>query len=123
VRLSSAPITKSVRDLKKDPQSTNGAPVLPRPAVREDCLCNPRPCPWVGCKHHLYLDVAKNGSIKFNFPNLSPLDLKETCSLDISDRGETTLDKVGNLMNLSRERIRQIEVKLLMNLKNRIHRD
>jgi hypothetical protein len=32
-----------------------------------DCMDRPRPCPWVGCKHHLLLDVNENtGSITLN---------------------------------------------------------
>src|SRR6185436_15449349 len=29
----------------------------PRPQTRKDCKDAQRPCPWVSCKHHLYLDV------------------------------------------------------------------
>lgn len=32
-----------------------------------DCIDRPRPCPWVGCKHHLLLDVNEaTGSITLN---------------------------------------------------------
>jgi hypothetical protein len=37
--------------------------------------------------------------------------MSETCALDIADRGGTTLEEVGAIMNLTRERIRQVEVK------------
>ena len=84
-----------------------------RPATREDCLNGPRPCPFVGCKHHLYLDVSRHGSIKVNFPDLEPWELAESCALDVADRGGLTLDEVGVVMNLTRERIRQVEVKAL----------
>jgi hypothetical protein len=28
-----------------------------RPRTRAECKDEPRPCPWVACKHHLYLDI------------------------------------------------------------------
>jgi hypothetical protein len=88
-----------------------------RPAVREDCANSARPCPFVSCKHHLYLDVsAKTGAIKLNFPDLEVWEMSETCALDIADRGGTTLEEVGAIMNLTRERIRQVEVKGLAKL-------
>lgn len=31
---------------------------IPRPRTRGDCLAEARPCPWVGCSHHLLLEVA-----------------------------------------------------------------
>ena len=76
-----------------------------------------RPCPFVSCKHHLYLDVsAKTGAIKLNFPDLEVWEMNETCALDVADRGGTTLEEVGAIMNLTRERIRQVEVKGLAKL-------
>ncbi len=76
-----------------------------------------RPCPFVSCKHHLYLDVSpRTGAIKLNFPDLEVWEMKETCALDIADRGGTTLEDVGAIMNLTRERIRQVEVRALAKL-------
>lgn len=85
---------------------------IERPVVRADCGNGARPCPFVSCKHHLYLDVsARTGAIKLNFPDLEVWEMTETCALDIADRGGTTLEEVGAIMNLTRERIRQVEVK------------
>lgn len=82
-----------------------------RPKRRADCVGGPRPCPWVGCKYHLYLDInPRTGSIKLNFPDVKPWDLVHSCVLDIADRGPVTLEDVGRIMNLTRERIRQLEV-------------
>ncbi|MCX6733338.1 MAG: hypothetical protein NTX63_00825 [Candidatus Peregrinibacteria bacterium] len=92
-----------------------------RPRHRGDCADergNPReemrPCPFVSCSQHLYLDVnPTTGSIKLNFPDI-PADemhlMAETCALDVAGRGNITLEEVGALMNLTRERVRQIEV-------------
>lgn len=81
-----------------------------RPRTRAECCNGPRPCPWVACRHHLYLDVDPElGSIKLNFPDIEPDEMVETCSLDVAERGPQILDVVGALMNLTRERGRQIE--------------
>ena len=88
-----------------------------KPKTRVECSNGERPCPFVSCKHHLYLDVsAKTGAIKLNFPDLEVWEMTETCALDVADRGGTTLEEVGAIMNLTRERIRQVEVKGLAKL-------
>ena len=69
-----------------------------------------RPCPYAACKYHLYIDVHPvRGSIKINFPDLEVWEMEETCALDIADRGGITLEEVGQIMNLTRERVRQLE--------------
>lgn len=65
-----------------------------RPRTRAACVNGPRPCPWVSCRHHLEHE-------------------DESCSLDVADQGEHTLAEVGELLGLTRERIRQIELKAL----------
>lgn len=88
-----------------------------KPRSREECLEGPRPCPFVSCKHHLFIDVSpRTGAIKLNFPDLEVWDMGESCALDVADRGGTTLEDVGAIMNLTRERIRQVEVKALAKL-------
>jgi hypothetical protein len=91
---------------------------IPRPGTRAECKAEARPCPWVACKYHLYLDVNPDtGSIKINFPDLEPWELTETCALDVADRSGITLEEVGEIMNLTRERIRQVEVRGLLKLR------
>tara|TARA_R110002096_G_scaffold434832_5_gene658229 strand:+ start:31183 stop:31812 length:630 start_codon:yes stop_codon:yes gene_type:complete len=91
---------------------------IPRPKTRAECQGDTGPCPWVACKHHLYLDVnPETGSIKINFPDLEPWELKHTCALEIADRNGITLEDVGEIMNLTRERIRQVEVRGLAKLR------
>jgi len=91
---------------------------IPRPTKRAECQEEMRPCPWVACKHHLYLDInPETGSIKINFPDLEPWEMKNTCALDVAERGGITLEEVGEIMNLTRERIRQVEVRGLLKLK------
>jgi hypothetical protein len=89
-----------------------------RPRSRADCANGPRPCMFVSCKHHLYLDVnPETGSIKLNFPDKEIWELEETCALDVADRGGITLEEVGSIMNLTRERIRQVETRGLSKLR------
>jgi hypothetical protein len=85
---------------------------IERPKTRGDCIGDPRPCPFVSCVHHLYLEVNKRThSIKLLFPDLEVWELPETCALDVADRGGETLETVGEYMNVTREMIRQIEVR------------
>lgn len=91
-----------------------------RPLTRGDCYEMSRPCPFVSCKHHLYLDVSgATGSIKLNFPDLEPDEMGESCALDVADRGGATLEDVGAIMNFTRERTRQLEVIALGKLESR----
>jgi hypothetical protein len=85
---------------------------MARPRTRSECRSGTRPCPFVSCKFHLFLDVnPKNGHIKFNFPDVEVWDLEETCALDVAEREQgITLEEVGKFMNLTRERVRQVEV-------------
>jgi hypothetical protein len=88
-----------------------------KPRMRAECQDAPRPCPFVSCKHHLFVDVSsRTGAIKLNFPDLEVWEMNESCALDVADRGGTTLEDVGAIMNLTRERIRQVEVKALAKL-------
>jgi hypothetical protein len=88
-----------------------------KPRTRAECAEGPRPCPFVSCEYHLFVDVSpRTGAIKLNFPDLEVWELTESCSLDVADRGGTTLEDVGAIMNLTRERIRQVEVKALAKL-------
>ena len=88
-----------------------------RPRTRAECP-DTRPCPWVACRHHLYLDVnGETGSIKFNHPDIEPHELAHSCSLDEADAGVQTLEEIGERTNLTRERVRQLETYGLLKLK------
>jgi len=79
------------------------------------------------------LDVTAAGSLKLNFPadsldgvvaNLfDPNVMRESCALDVAggkegDGDGVTLEEVGALMNVTRERIRQMEEKFKRKLKD-----
>jgi hypothetical protein len=81
------------------------------PLTRGECVDGIRPCPFVSCKHHLYLEAkAATGSIRINSGGVPPWRMATTCSLDVADAGGTTVENIGNLLNISRERVRQIEL-------------
>lgn len=63
----------------------------------------------------------ESGTVKINFEG-EVWDMPDTCSLDVADRGGVTLEEVGAILNLTRERIRQIEVGALVKLKVRCTR-
>ena len=90
-----------------------------KPTSRSECKDMERPCPFVSCKYHLYIDVHPvRGSIKLNFPDIEIWEMTETCALDVADRGGITLEEVGEIMNLTRERVRQVETAGLARLQD-----
>lgn len=91
-----------------------------RPKDRSECRppYGLRPCPWVGCRYHLYLDVtARSKSIKIYYPDKEPWELEHTCALDLADKGPMTLNEIADTMNISRERIRQLEAVIFKKLR------
>lgn len=84
-----------------------------RPKTRSECQSEPRPCPWVSCRYHLAIEVNA-GSIT----RIGDLEtMRETCALDVADKGEHTLDQIGEILGVTRERARQIEEKALRKIK------
>jgi hypothetical protein len=119
-RAKTEPLTRRpLRELRLLRRENRDLPDIDRPKTRGDCLLGPRPCPFVGCRHHLYLDVLPTGSMKFNFPDLEPDELTETCALDVADRGGATLEDAGALLNVTRERVRQMTMAVCEKLRRR----
>jgi len=100
------------QDLAPLPRVSLPLAVIPlnRPKTRAGCATVPRPCPFVSCRHNLYLDVTDDGRLKFNFPDREPDQMSASCALDLADDGPRILDTIGGLMGMSKERARQIEV-------------
>jgi len=91
-------------------------PSYERCETRGECEGGPRPCPLVSCKYNLYLQVnPKTGTIAMQFPHLEPehMPADKSCVLDVAEEGPHSLDYIGTLLNMTRERVRQIEVKAL----------
>lgn len=115
--------TISIRRLSKA-ELNRGRELYPetdywRPNTRGECADMERPCPFVSCKYHLYIDVHPvRGSIKVNFPDVEIWEMTDTCALDIAERGGITLEEVGQIMNLTRERVRQLETAGLAKLQS-----
>jgi hypothetical protein len=103
--------------LRRDDVEDDGVSEPPRPVVRGECVNGPRPCPYVACRHHLFLEVRRSGGLTLAWPTLDPWDLPETCSLDLADGGGMTLEQVGLRLNLTRERTRQTEEAALSKLR------
>jgi hypothetical protein len=95
-----------------------------RPKLRSECVSSPRPCVFVSCKYNLYLDVnPETGSVKVNFPEKELFELEYTCALDVAEKGGITLEEVGEIMNLTRERIRQVETRGLEKVRTETERE
>lgn len=90
-----------------------------RPKTRDDCREGLRPCPWVSCRHHLFLEITPSGNIRINLPGKEPWELENSCALDMSERGGMTLEDVSRLFSLTRERVRQLEERALHRLERR----
>jgi hypothetical protein len=125
------PRTISIKRLPKGVLARDAAAYPPDPAVeaqrprtRGECerraLGTPaNPCPWQRCRWHLALDVnPATGNLKENFPGRDPVELPATCGLVLADRGGMTLEDVATAMNLTRERVRQVEARALAKLKS-----
>ena len=94
-----------------------------RPKARAECKDGIRPCPFVSCRYHLYLDVNPvTGTLKLNFPGLEVWEMPFTCALDVADMGGRTLEEVGHILNMTRERVRQLEASALKTLRVAIER-
>jgi hypothetical protein len=91
-----------------------------RPKTRAECASVPRPCPYVRCRYHLYLDVKKR-TIRIAWPKLDPTQMSASCALDEADANPDgmTLEDIGRRMNITRERSRQLEQAVIRKIRIR----
>lgn len=87
-------------------------PVQDRPRTRGDCRLAPRPCPWVSCRYHLMICDTSVGA-RVNHSHIEVWEMRETCALDVADRGGATLQEIGTYLNLTKEYVRQVEMRAL----------
>lgn len=98
-----------------------------KPKTRADCAKISRPCPYVGCKHHLYLNVIR-GRLKIVPKNDGYvadvlIAMEHTCSLDAADENRgMTLEEIGQIMEVSRERVRQVQNIALGKISNLVNK-
>ncbi len=95
---------------------------MDKPRTRAECANVPRPCPFATCRYNNQVYVV--GKLVHERPQ-GPAT---SCALDMAERGESTLTEVGNVLGVTRERVRQIETLGLEQLRwksvvRRIHRD
>lgn len=79
------------------------------PQVRGECLDGhnaERPCPWVRCRYHLAI-VSTTRKVVNQVDD--PESMDQTCALDLADEGPQTLEYIGGILGLTRERVRQIQ--------------
>jgi hypothetical protein len=105
-----------VCQLARDGENEVSGDVLECGHIIAEILFRSRPCVFAACKYSLFLDVSETGSIILNFPHLEPgqMPAERSCALDLSERGAMTLEEVAVVTNLTRERIRQVELKALI---------
>ena len=80
------------------------------------------PLPWVGCRHHLGLDVNTSGTLKHNTPPAGE-GAGETCALDVAERGGLAREEVGTILGISVEAVRIIELAAFDKLARQIDAD
>jgi len=71
------------------------------------------PCPFHQCRHNLH-----DEQIAAIARGMAP-DRSVTCALDAEIEGGLTLDRVGQILGVSRERVRQIETLAFRSLRRR----
>jgi hypothetical protein len=96
--------------------------------------CPEGPCPRYRCRHHVGIE-ADGDMFKNNFPHKDFDELKETCTLRVANEAGKrkdspallegavmSCDEVGEILNLSPERIRQVEGEALAKMRRRLRR-
>lgn len=109
-------LPKAVRAGRLEAEANDDSlPTLPK--TRGDCAGVARPCPFVSCRHNLFLEARSNGSLRLLFPDLEPDEMNESCALDVADRGGLPDHRVAANMNIVRERARQLEESALVKIR------
>jgi len=90
-----------------------------KPSTRGECANIIRPCPYVSCRHNLYLEVDKKGGIVERFSDPSEVPPNQSCTLDIVDEfGMLDPPEIGRVMGLTPHAVGAIEAAGLRNLRS-----
>lgn len=126
IKKTKRPYNNQNRKKQKEVESFNEDDYLSskdKPITRADCENIPRPCPFVSCRYNLYADHMESGKFKKNFKNKEPHQMKSSCALDIADEGEHDLHEISLIVDLSKERVRQITEQALIKVIKEIKSD
>ncbi len=113
----------SVRHPRQDWKPSRGRPECPPLRPREVW----RTCRRITCRHHMWSD-AQCTAINTGRPIPGLDEVAIHCALDVAglessiaqtdqSHGSLTLDQVGNILGVGRERVRQIELQALKRLR------
>ena len=91
-----------------------------QPPPREQCVGAARPCQWLNCRYHLWVNERRPGrrwEAREHLPGIER-STPETCALDVAEVASDGLSRgsVGKLLGISNERVRQIEESALAKL-------
>jgi len=80
------------------------------------CMARVEPCTRTMCRYHIHSDARKLQITK-------SVEIETTCSLKLANRGGMTLEEIGSIMGLTRERVRQIETKGTTRLRHTLEKE
>lgn len=114
-------ITPIIKDVKNIPEEDVDDVIIQRPTCRSECPVQ-RPCPFVGCKYNLFLDITNDGNLKLNFGDIHPYEMTSSCALDVVEDYPEGLkfSEIARYVGLSREKVRQIEKEALKKIKDSV---
>jgi len=78
-----------------------------RPTKRSECP-GYRPCPFVSCKYNLFLDITEEGDIRFNFDGVEPWQMRNSCALDVAEKGPLKIVDVSAMVNLTKAETEEV---------------
>jgi hypothetical protein len=80
-----------------------------------------RPCPWATCEFHMAVEINRAGGLRvmkgWDETDEKGRALRPTCLIDLALEGGMSLEEVGRVFGIVRERVRQIESSALRKLR------
>lgn len=91
------------------------------PRTRGDCAGVARPCPHLGCRHHLWLRLQSENPGNPQRGRQGPTTFRpitnETCALDVAERG-AEVEEIAKLLGCDATRVRQLAASGLEKLRS-----